>query len=365
MAQYIKESNGTWSVRFRDVQNFEVVRKRIRGFKTKKEAELAYLEHKAQDDEEKALKIAHNSSKLMFTDLFNEYCEFKKTRIKESSYIDMTSKVRYHILPFFSKYPVVSISPKLILKWQATMEKYSYKHKTTIRGYLSSILKYAERYYKIPNQVAYVDNFRNLEPPKEMQIWEEDEFEKFINSIDRLDFKAFFSALYLTGARKGELLATTWADWDLENKRLNINKSVTRKVIGKRYAITTPKNSTSIRKISISDNLASIIKAYKDSLHIKNEKEFTFKDTKNNEPVASSTIDNFYKAQCKKAGVTKIRLHDFRHSHTSYLIAHGVSIVAVAKRLGHKNIEQTLNTYSHLFKEEDAELISKLNLIGF
>lgn len=364
MASYEKHANGTWSVRFRASEDFEVKQKRFRGFKTKKDAELAYLEYKAQIDEEKQLKIAPNSIKLTFNQLYIEYCNYQKNRIKESSYIDMTSKMNTHILPFFKKYTVVNISPKLILNWQNTLNKYSYKYKVTLRGYLYSILKYAEKYYKIQNQVNFVDNFRNLEPPKEMQIWEEEDFKKFINSIDKIYYKAFFSALYLTGARKGEILASTWEDWDLKNNTFNINKSVTRKVIGKRYAVTTPKNNSSIRKISIPDSLCNLMKEYKQSLNNFKNTDFVFSDKNDgSQPIASSSIDNFYKVQCNKACVKKIRLHDFRHSHTSYLIAHGVSIVAVAKRLGHKNIEQTLNTYSHLLKDEDIGLINKLNNI--
>ena len=42
MAQYEKHPNGTWSVRFRTTENFELIYKRIRGFKTKKEAERKF-----------------------------------------------------------------------------------------------------------------------------------------------------------------------------------------------------------------------------------------------------------------------------------------------------------------------------------
>lgn len=362
MASYEKQPNGTWTVRFYCVENFRSIKKRLSSFKTKKDAEQAYIEYKTKSEEEKSLQSALKNSKLNFEDLYLEYCNYQKNRIKESSYIDMTSKCNLHILPYFKKYPVIAISPKIILEWQNSLEKYSYKHKTCIRGYLYGILRYAEKYYKIQNQVGFVDSFRNLDSPKEMQIWEEEDFIKFINTINRLDYKAFFSALYLTGARKGEILATTWADWDLQKNTLNINKSVTRKVIGKRYAITTPKNKTSIRKISIPQSLANLLINYKNILPNALESDFVFGD--NNQPIASSSIDSYYSTHCQKAGVKKIRLHDFRHSHTSYLISQGVSIVAVAKRLGHKNIEQTLNTYSHLLKDEESILISKLDSIS-
>ena len=60
----------------------------------------------------------------------------------------------------------------------------------------------------------------------------------------------------------------------------------------------------------------------------------------------------------KLAGVKQIRIHDFRHSCASLLINSGAAINVVAKYLGHKKIDETLNTYSHLFKNQINEIIN-------
>ena len=57
----------------------------------------------------------------------------------------------------------------------------------------------------------------------------------------------------------------------------------------------------------------------------------------------------------------KIVIHDLRHSHASLLINNKVNILAVAKRLGHEDIKMTLNTYSHLYDEENKNMINILN----
>ncbi|EIU0356586.1 tyrosine-type recombinase/integrase, partial [Staphylococcus pseudintermedius] len=45
-----------------------------------------------------------------------------------------------------------------------------------------------------------------------------------------------------------------------------------------------------------------------------------------------------------------------RHTHCSYLLAQGMTIQYISKRLGHADIHTTLTIYSHLLKEyEDAE----------
>ena len=58
------------------------------------------------------------------------------------------------------------------------------------------------------------------------------------------------------------------------------------------------------------------------------------------------------------AEVKRILLHEFRHSHASYLINLGVSPLIVAQRLGHSDVATTLNTYSHLYPSKQAEALA-------
>ena len=62
------------------------------------------------------------------------------------------------------------------------------------------------------------------------------------------------------------------------------------------------------------------------------------------------------------AGVKHIRVHDLRHSHASLLINKGQNILIVSKRLGHSDITQTLNTYSHLMPNTQKDIIAALNI---
>lgn len=62
----------------------------------------------------------------------------------------------------------------------------------------------------------------------------------------------------------------------------------------------------------------------------------------------------------KGSGVKKIRIHDLRHSHVSFLIENGFSAVAIAERLGHESIQMTYY-YAHLFPTKQNEIANKLN----
>ena len=62
------------------------------------------------------------------------------------------------------------------------------------------------------------------------------------------------------------------------------------------------------------------------------------------------------------ARVKDIRIHDFRHSCASLLIDSGANITLVAKYLGHTKIDETLNTYSHMYQNILDTIVSIIEL---
>ncbi|MBO4264491.1 MAG: tyrosine-type recombinase/integrase, partial [Clostridia bacterium] len=66
---------------------------------------------------------------------------------------------------------------------------------------------------------------------------------------------------------------------------------------------------------------------------------------------------------CAVSGVKKIRVHDIRHSHASLLIELGFTPLLISERLGHENIETTLQTYSHLYPDKHGEVSSRLDAL--
>jgi len=66
---------------------------------------------------------------------------------------------------------------------------------------------------------------------------------------------------------------------------------------------------------------------------------------------------DFYRDKyAEKAGIRRIRLHDFRHSCASALISGAAPITAVSNFLGHSETTETLETYTHMFKKDLANV---------
>ncbi len=371
MPSYEKnKSSGLWSCRFRETDAEGIAhQKRLSGYKTKKEAQFGYEDYIKQKDEERKQKEAAKNlpppdpNDMLFQDLLESYMNFTKNRVKESSFYDMESKIRNRLEPHFFGMTMNQITPKIISDWVEKLD-YAYKSKIWIFSTLSAIYKYGHRYYNITDIMDRVDRPRNMEPPKEMEIWTPAELAQFLPCVVQIPYRLYYLTLYLTGCRRGEGAALTWND--LHGNSLRINKSITTKTKSGPYIITTPKNKGSIRTITIPTYLTQIFEMHKEEQMVEYGEEwspdlFIFGGKR---PLPTTTVDRYFANSIKIADVKKIRIHDLRHSCASLLIHKGVSIVAVSRQLGHSNVEQTLNTYSHLLPDDKTLIQNTLENLG-
>lgn len=66
----------------------------------------------------------------------------------------------------------------------------------------------------------------------------------------------------------------------------------------------------------------------------------------------------------KKYDLPYITFHSLRHTFASSMLANNVNIKVIQEHLGHKNIRETLDTYSHIDihqKEQATQLFNELN----
>lgn len=283
-----------------------------------------------------------------FEQLTALYLKNQKGRVKESTYYTAEKIIVNHILPFFSEMNVRDITPFVILTWEQTKSSYSCKYRRTLRAHLGSILRFGNRYFDLPNALPKVEPIRNTEQKKEMNIWTKDEFATFLRVVDDPTYRCLFRFLFITGCRKGEAFALSPGDLNPTNCTVSITKSLTRKVYGRTYAITSPKNMASNRIIDLPQGIMDDLLALTPS-----DSNFLFGGDK---PLADNTVNRRFRQWVEMSGVKRIRIHDLRHSSASYLISEGVTIVAVSKRLGHSDIEQTLNTYSHVLPQDNVRI---------
>lgn len=299
---------------------------------------------------------------LTFNDLWLEYYDFLQIKYKYQTFSKIEERVKNHILPFFKDYFVINIKHYDVINWMKYIDSnnYSYNYCSSLFSALSDILGYAVSFYGLNENIAKkVGNFPKKKPKKEISFWTFEEYNKFINCVpDRL-YKTFFETLYSTGVRQGECIALKWSDF--KEDFIEINKTISKTKYNGEYVINSPKTASSCRIIYIDEKLK---KSLNDLLEQEKNKEnfnsnwFIFGG---NKPLSATTIlrkKNYY---CEISNVKKIRIHEFRHSHATLLLSKGIPITVISQRLGHSNIEMTLNTYSHLIKEDEKKATMLLN----
>lgn len=370
MAVYKNESNNTWY--FKSIYYNEEGKKKYvtrRGFNKKRDAKLAEAKFLAERDS--YVKNILNPSKMTFKELYNEFYEYKKARVKESTLLTDDNKVQMHLIPFFGDMIITKITVKSIADWQTMMlnneKNYSMRYLKNIFIILKSILAYGVRIeYLKDNCAVRVGNFVETSKTrkiKEMHFFTYEEYKQFESVLDDDSFKLLFQFLYYTGARVGEALALRFTDFRNNFSEVEINKTITTKTKKVGINITNTKNVSSNRTIAIPDVLKEALNNYYiDCGDIAgfSDLDFVFGIVK---PLSTTQIERKKNIACDKANLKRIRIHDFRHSHASFLINNNIPPIYIANRLGHANTEVTLRVYAHLFEHSKDLSIDMLNKV--
>lgn len=244
-----------------------------------------------------------------------------------------------------------------------------------------------------------------------------DEWERI---IDRFKDTRYYIPLmigFYTGLRISEAFALTWDDIDFENRTLSVNKQIVkrnfgsdvRKVVEKKgkkeqrssWYFTTPKTVSSIRTIPFGDTLYQALKQEK-TAQMRNEMKYgeyytihVLKkeiDEKGNDMWRVVPVQKCVESQLQRVRMICVAengqytstdsfkyasrtihhelqlafdYHSLRHTHATMLIEAGANVKNVQTRLGHSNIQTTLQTYVHdteKMGEQSVELFEQLTI---
>lgn len=330
-------------------------RQRIRksGFKTKKDAELFINNY--YSDFNKG-KIIFNKKDMLFRDFITKwFYEYKINKISTNTKSLYTSIVNADIIPLLADYKLSKINSDVIQNFYNALYNKGLKPSSIgrIMVVLNGSFKFALKkglISKIPT--ANIEKMP-IKKPK-LHYWTKDQAMFFLDKIKDTNIYGEVLTALLTGLRVGEILGLTWDAIDLNEGTLIVKKQIIYdRLKHVKFVSDVLKTSTSYRKISIPNILIEYFKRLYDEN--KPEKEqfiFTDKYGMIIGPPAISLAFKRYLSKYKE--LPRITFHGLRHTHATLLIANGENIKVVSERLGHKNINVTLNTYTHVTKEMDS-----------
>lgn len=162
-----------------------------------------------------------------------------------------------------------------------------------------------------------------------------------------------------TGMRRGELLALRWKDIDFDRALLRVERSVEQTNQGIKFK--SPKTRHGRRTITLPASLVIELKA-----HWKRQQEQRLKIGLGKAPPDALVFATWegkvrspdgltkeWSLAMKAAGLPDVTLHSLRHTHASHLIASGLDVLQISRRLGHGSPTITLTVYGHLFSNTD------------
>jgi integrase len=172
-----------------------------------------------------------------------------------------------------------------------------------------------------------------------------------------------------TGARRGEIAALTWTDIDLDGATMRIERALEQTSAGVR--VKSPKTAAGRRTISLP---VFAIEALRTHRRLALELRMAvgggalpadapvFGDIDCNWPKPYSISDRWRDA-VKNRKLPKVTFHALRHGHASALIAAGLDVVSIGRRLGHASPALTLSVYGHLFRNNDSQAAAAMDAV--
>lgn len=190
-------------------------------------------------------------------------------------------------------------------------------------------------------------------------------------------YAPLFQLLVNTGLRRGEALALTWRDVDLEEGLLRVRGTLAR--VDGLLAVTPPKTAKSRRAVPLSPSVVELLKAQRQRQRLERAvagsqwagSEYVF-TTELGEPCDPRNALRALKAAAAKHNRAVVKegrtgdrlpdvgLHSLRHSAASVMLTNGVPLMVVGDILGHASVAITGDIYGHVAPDVSREAMAKL-----
>jgi len=247
-----------------------------------------------------------------------------------------------------------------------------------VHASLRSALGAAVKLRLIPTNPAVGVSMPSVSRPH-VRPWEPEELGRFLDHADHDELGAALHLLAATGLRRGECLGLRWADVDLDKSRLFVRQQVVTLTADfsrpcdqcrgdhGRLAFGRPKTSSGEdRIVDLDPHTVGVLLAHRlrqDTLragigNVYQDHDLVF-PRPDGVPLHPDRLSDRFTELVDEIGLRRIRLHDLRHGQASLMLAAGVNIVLVSKRLGHSSVAITSDTYTHLLPGVGSEAAAR------
>ena len=341
-----------------------------RGFKSKKDVKAAMVA--VQDEVNKGTYL--KESTIPYREFMKDWLNDKKTNVKHRTWENYSSLVNNHILPKrknsngkvvgLGDIEVGEIAPRHIqdvYNLLIEIEKIQKCHTL-----INESLKQARAWKMIRDNPAELVK-RPTAEKKEMQVWSLEETRQFLSAAFTDNLYIVFLLALTTGMRQGEILGLRWKDVDTKSRIINITQILNHDGKGFDVGAKTVAGARAIRLDEVT------MKALETHRTKQKEKRMEFAHvyedmglvvcTKFGGPVSPRNVNRTFERLVinindklddqRKSGekvednLKKIRFHDMRHTHFTFLIKNRETPQAIAERMGWSDTRM-IDKYAHI-----------------
>lgn len=354
------------------------VRVTRRGFDTLKEAKKEATRLKTLFDRG---EYGKQQKECTFKEVFELWFESYSKTVKEVTSMGTYANVTKHFMPTLGHIKISKVTPAMA---QKEVNRISKSRKT-----YKYVVQYVKTIFKFAMSLEMIDRnpFENVIYPKstvevkekEVKFYTTDQIKLIMDTLEN-DVKqsanlnigkqyralltlALYRTLAFSGMRVSEACALTWSDIDFLNNTITINKTLSKAKKGR--VVSSPKTKSSNRTLAMDPKTMRILRQWQFK-----QKELLFANGLTNidniftqwhgKTLNANTVLDFSERVAKKCGLPFIGTHGYRHSHASMLFESNVSMKEAQVRLGHSNIEMTMNIYTHVTNEAQTKTVEKL-----
>ncbi len=373
MPFYKDEKTGTYyfKINYKDNGKYKQILRR--GFKGIREVKAAMVEIENQINKGTFIK----PSTMLYRDFIEDWMEDKKINIKPSTWKNYANLVKNHILPMRKNYKEkeVGLGDKEIgnMTFRHIQDLINHMFKTSelsdeniqkCYALIKESLKQAKVEKKISeNPAEFVK--RPTSRKKEMKVWSLEEAHKFLKTAKENRYYIVFLLALTTGMRQGEILGLRWQDVDFERRIVSVTQILTHDGKGFESGAKTKAGSRPI-KVDV-ETMKELSDHLRKSKEEKMANRSIYQDnglvacTSLGTPVSPRNINRSFHRLIEKANVTKIRFHDLRHTHATFLIKNRETPQSIADRMGWADTRM-IDKYAHIrpdIQEDTADMFGK------
>lgn len=291
-------------------------------------------------------------STVKLSDWMNTWMRLYTTHLSPTTIEGYRSQVETRIIPNLGKIPIASLTTNEVQAWVNWLSKDQGLSAQTVKNIflnLKAALDMAKKQKMISSNPCENIILPSIKQYK-ANVYTITQMKQVLAVAKGTDMYLIAVIEAYLGLRKGEIAALKWDDIDFETGVVHILRS--RVTVNGVVIEKSPKSEAGVRDLWLG---AEALQIFKDeySNYLSETKKTGFKATgyvvhkENGEPFVPDSISQKWDRFREAHHLPKIRFHDLRHTYATAMIAAGVDPKTVQTRLGHSDIQVTLNTYSH------------------